>query len=57
MKRTDLIKILEKNGFSLSRHGSEHDVYSNEIVKVSIPRHREINELTARGILKEVGLK
>lgn len=27
MKRRDLVKMLEKNGFYLKRHGGDHDIY------------------------------
>lgn len=57
MKQTDLIKILEKNGYHLLRHGGGHDVYANGDKCIAVPRHREINEITAKGILKEAGLK
>lgn len=52
MKRKDLIKRLEKAGFTLERHGGNHDVYSREKDKEVIPRHSEINENLAKSILK-----
>ena len=58
MKRRDLIKKLEQAGFSFKRYGNEHDIYArgeNEIE--TIPRHREINEKTAKGILRKWGIK
>lgn len=51
MKRKDLIKKLEAAGFTMVRHGSNHDVYAKGNVKEAIPRHREINEMLARAIL------
>ena len=56
MKRTDLIKKLEENGFVFERHGGGHDIYVKGKVKETIPRHREINEILARAILKRNGL-
>lgn len=54
MKQRDLIKKLEKAGFRLKRHGNEHDVYERAIDELeTIPRHREINENTARSILRK----
>lgn len=52
MKRKDLIKRLEKAGFTLERHGGNHDVYSRGKDKEVIPRHSEINENLAKSILK-----
>ncbi len=52
IKRKDLIKRLEKAGFTLERHGGNHDVYSRGKDKEVIPRHSEINENLAKSILK-----
>ncbi len=54
MKRTDLIREVEKRGCVLIRHGARHDWYQNPTTKVSqpIPRHTEINDVLARHILK-----
>ena len=57
MKRKDLIKLLEKNGWTLIRNGANHDVYSNGTNIEPIPRHREISELLAKEIIKRQGLK
>lgn len=56
-KRTDLIKLLEKNGWYLKRHGGNHDVYTNGKTSETIPRHRELNERLAEAIIKRQGLK
>lgn len=52
MKRKDLIKRLEKAGFTFERHGGNHDVYSRGKDREIIPRHSEINENLAKAILK-----
>lgn len=57
MKRTDLVKLLERNGWKLKRNGANHDIYSNGIVSETIPRHGEINENLAKAIIKRRGLK
>lgn len=57
LKRRDLIKLLEKNGWYLKRPGSNHDIYTDGKRIEPIPRHNEINEYTARGIIKKLGLK
>jgi predicted RNA binding protein YcfA (HicA-like mRNA interferase family) len=54
MKRADLIARLTKMGCELVRHGGKHDFYRQSITGKSqpVPRHREINELLARKILR-----
>ncbi len=54
MKRKDLIKLLEESGCIFIRHGSKHDLYMNpkSNKRQPIPRHREIDEILARHILK-----
>lgn len=57
MKRRDLIKLLEKNGWWKSREGAKHDIYTNGTKSEPIPRHSELNELLAKAIIKRNGLK
>lgn len=56
MKRRDLIKRLEKGGFEFVRRGSNHDIYKRGNETEEVPRHKEINEYTARGIIRRRGL-
>ena len=56
-KRTDLVRLLERNGWYLKRNGSGHDIYTNGADKETIPRHREIKENLAKAIIKRRGLK
>ena len=56
MKRTDLIKKLEDDGFVFERHGGSHDIYVKGTIRETIPRHREVNERLAKAILKRNGL-
>jgi mRNA interferase HicA len=53
MKRKDLIKLLEKNGWYLKRRGGNHDIYTNGEKSEPIPRHNEINERLAKEIIKK----
>jgi len=54
MKRRDLEKKLAELGFKFERHGRDHDIFTNEHNRmVSVPRHTEIKETTAKKILKE----
>lgn len=57
MKRRDLIKTFERNGWWFKRSGDEHDVYTDGKHIESIPRHREINEITAKKMIRKWGLK
>ena len=56
MKRLDLIRAISDEGAVLVRSGSCHDIYRNVITGASqpVPRHREINELTARNIIRHL---
>ena len=53
MKRRELEKKLLTMKWKLVRHGRRHDIWSNGDDDVAVPRHREINEYTARAILRE----
>ncbi len=57
MKRRDLIKLLEKNGWNFERHGAEHDIYRKGTEEEPIPRHSEINENLAKSIIRRRDLK
>lgn len=56
MKRRDLVARLEQAGAVLLRHGAKHDIYHNPQTGRTepVPRHREINELLAKKILKSL---
>lgn len=53
MKRIDLVSAIEESGAVFVRHGSDHDWYRNVVTGAMrpVPRHREINENTARAII------
>jgi len=57
MKRRDLIRMLEKNGWYMKRNGGNHDLYTNGTDVEPIPRHTEIKERLAKDIIKRLGLK
>ena len=54
MKRTRLLQILNQMGVVFVRHGKKHDVYKQPVTKIetTVPRHDEIKEFTAKGIIK-----
>ena len=49
-------KKLEDAGFRFKEHGGNHDTYKRGNDTEQIPRHTEINEITAKRILKKWGL-
>lgn len=57
MKRKDLIKLFEKNGWWLRREGHDHSIYTNGKESEPISRQTEINEVLAKRIIKRRGLK
>ena len=57
MKRRDLIKLLESNGFVFDHNGGNHDVYYRGTKFESVPRHNEVNERLAKAIIKRNNLK
>lgn len=48
--------MLTESGCELLRHGAKHDIYHNPTTGKSqpVPRHKEINELLARKIIKDL---
>lgn len=58
MKYKELIRILKQNGWIITS-GGKHDMAKHPNrpgEKIPIPRHIEIEERTARGIIKSAGL-
>ena len=65
MKRKILIKLLEAAGYHWVREGDHTTMYKPGVPKdqsplrglIQVPHHVEINEITAREILKQAGIK
>ena len=57
MKRTDLVRKLDEAGYKFFSHGGNHDLFKKGKQMITVPRHREINEITAKEILKKAGLQ
>ena len=57
IKRRDLIKYLESNGFYLLREGNNHSIYTNNTKMVPVKRHRIMDRITANELCKQAGLK
>jgi mRNA interferase HicA len=56
MKRVDLLKRLKRQGCVFIRHGGKYDWYQNPETQMCqpVPRHKEINELLAKSIIKKM---
>lgn len=53
MKRRDVVRELEKLGYTFIREGDEHSIYGKPGKRLEqVPRHREIDERTGKEILK-----
>ena len=57
MKRRDLIRLLQKNGWRLKRRGGNHDIYTNGSEIEPVSHQSEIKEAVAKAIIKRRGLK
>ncbi len=61
MKVSQLLKVLEKDGWFLRKHGKKHDLYVHPTKEgvLIIPRHpgSELKKGTEESILKAAGLK
>ncbi|MDR0885437.1 MAG: toxin-antitoxin system, toxin component, HicA family protein [Clostridiales Family XIII bacterium] len=57
MKRRDLVKLLEQNGWYKLRNGANHEIYTNGIAIEPVSWEREIPERVAQKIIKRRGLK
>ncbi len=58
MKRRDLERHLREHGCELLREGGNHSVYWNPADRrtSSVPRHREVSDLLARKICRDLGI-
>jgi len=53
VKKKDLEAKLKQYGWWLLRQGGNHELWTNGEHNVPVPRHKEINEFTAKGILRK----
>ncbi|MCX6281514.1 MAG: type II toxin-antitoxin system HicA family toxin [Bacteroidetes bacterium] len=58
MKRSKLIRHLEKNGCYLLREGSSHSLFFNPHNNAisTVPRHSEVKKFTSQKICKDLGI-
>ena len=52
VKKRDLERKLRTLGWWMEREGGRHEIWTNGAEQEPIPRHREINELLAKKILR-----
>ncbi len=57
VKRQELVKYLEANGFSLLREGKKHSIYTNGERTLPVKRHRTLDRITANQLCKQAGLE
>ena len=58
MKRRQLIKHLKDHGCELHREGGKHSIWRHpdQGTHAAVPRHREISNILAQEICKELGI-
>ena len=56
VKRRDVVKYLEANGFYFLREGKKHSIYTNGIKTIPAKRHRSLDGITANELCKQAGL-
>jgi mRNA interferase HicA len=56
VKRRDLVRYFEENGYSLLREGKKHSIYAKGQTAIPIKRHRTFDRITANQLCKQAGL-
>lgn len=57
VKRRDLVRYLEQNGFYLLREGTNHSIYTNGCKVIPVKRHNQFDRIPANEICKQAGIK
>jgi len=57
VKRRDLIRYFEENGFYLLREGSNHSIFTNGEKTIPIKRHKNLDRITANELCKQAQLR
>lgn len=57
MKRDILLKKFKKAGWRILREGANHTILTDGKFVEPLPRHREINEVMAKDLIKKHNLK
>ena len=53
IKRKNLERRLINAGRHFKRRGGKHDIWTDGVQEQTVPRHTELNEYTAKSILKK----
>ncbi len=53
MQRFKLERKFKKNGWYLLRHGANHDIWTDGKKIEKLPRHPQIKESLARGLIRK----
>ena len=56
VKRRDLVKYFQDNGFYVLREGGNHSIYTNDRKTVPIKRHKTFDRITANELCKQAEL-
>jgi len=56
VKRRDLVRHLEKNGFRLLRERGNHSIYTNGTKAIPVKRHNGLGRITANELCKQAGI-
>jgi predicted RNA binding protein YcfA (HicA-like mRNA interferase family) len=57
VKRRELIRYLEENGYRLLREGGNHSIYSNGTIVIPVKRHKNLDRITANELCKQAGIR
>jgi len=57
VKRRDLIRYFEQNGYKLLREGGNHSIYTDGQIVIPVKRHKDFDRITANELCKQAGLK
>jgi predicted RNA binding protein YcfA (HicA-like mRNA interferase family) len=56
VKRRELIRYFEGNGYRLLREGANHSIYTDGTKAIPIKRHNQLDRITANELCKQAGL-
>jgi hypothetical protein len=56
VKRRDLVRYFEKNGFYLLREGGKNTIYTNCKKDLPVTRNKKYDRITANELCKQAGL-
>jgi hypothetical protein len=54
LRRTDLVRYLQRHGAELVREGRRHSIFAKGPYRTQVPRHAEIVDALARKICKDL---